>query len=471
MVARVRGLSRGKRLALLAGALLALALAGYGVSTGFGGRASADPDDTPPPSAAANPTVAKACTAAVLSTLRDIAMRVYDEGVSSERTASAAVFVERSAKLREAVERDDAPAAKAAAQALIATGHMSSLEVTTHGGQLLAQAGTPSALAPLRGSIPGANGAPIASFVASVWSDEGFLDETNGIAEAQTLLRQAGRNIAGSFPLPADEPAGEQGELTARGVAYVYTSLPASAYPEDGPLRIYLIRSLASIAPLCGSSANATVADTLERIARLIYVSEGGAHALAQVKRVQHNRALLQAVAAHEPEATRLAIDKLLNQHIVRMRVSSGDQLLSDVGGPYVLAPVRAPLRLHGRRIGSLVLSIQDDEGYKRLAERLAGLDVLMYMEGQLVKNSLGPEPGQVPASGPYVYRGHRFDVYTLHAEAFPSGPLRIVVLIPVPYLTASSEDCLSRKPSKSCAKESVNLATPSRSRVSVRSS
>jgi hypothetical protein len=108
-----------------------------------------------------------------------------------------------------------------------------------------------------------------------------------------------------------------------------------------------------------------------------------------------------------------------------------------------VLAPVSAPLRLHGRTIGSFVLSIQDDEGYLRLAHRLAGLDVLMYMnpthtgsagKQELVKNSLGPNPGSVPASGPYSYHGHRFRVITVNAKAFPSGPLTIRVLIPIPY-------------------------------------
>ena len=100
-----------------------------------------------------------------------------------------------------------------------------------------------------------------------------------------------------------------------------------------------------------------------------------------------------------------------------------------------MLAPVRATLRLHGRQIGNLVLSIQDDEGYLRLARRLAGLHVLMYMGGtRLVKNSLGPAPGAVPTSGLYRYRGHTFRVFTLNAHAFPSGPLRISVLIPIPY-------------------------------------
>ena len=56
----------------------------------------------------------------------------------------------------------------------------------------------------------------------------------------------------------------------------------------------------------------------------------------------------------------------------------------------------------------------------------------------QLVKDSLGPMPGpalaSVPASGAYHYRGRSFRVFTVHATAFPSGPLTIRVLVPIPY-------------------------------------
>ena len=220
-------------------------------------------------------------------------------------------------------------------------------------------------------------------------------------------------------------------------------------------------------------------------MAKLIYAAESGGAARAQIKRVQHNRALLAAVVRRDPEATRLAIDQLLNQHIVRMRVSAGGMLLADVGGPFVLAPVHATLRLHGRTIGSFVLSVQDDEGYLRLARRLAGLDVLMYVNRphlQLVKNSVGPAPGTVPAGGPYHYRGSTFDVFTLHAQAFPSGPLLIRVLVPIPYPTSqalaaelahagASDSRLAPKASRSSRKESPNFSTPSRSSVLVTSS
>jgi hypothetical protein len=291
----------------------------------------------------------------------------------------------------------------------------------------------------LHGTLTDSSGATIGSFVASVWANSGFLDETDGIAEGSAVLRAAGAPVGGpsalrSLPLPSGELS-TQGTLSVRGVAYRYTSFPASAYPGGSPLRVYLLRSLRSIAPLCGATQDDTVVNTLSHVATLIYAAEVGRSTLPQIRRVQHNQALLAAVAHGAPEATRLAIDNLLNEHIVRLRVlDASEKLISDVGGPYVLAPVRAPLRLNGRTIGSFVLSIQDDMGYRLLAERLAGLDVVMYRGSQVVMSSFTPPPTHVPTTGSFSYKGDTYRAFTFQAEAFPSGPLRITDLIPIPY-------------------------------------
>jgi hypothetical protein len=412
----------------LAGLAATLALTGCGAGLKHGGEeeASADVDTA----------TAGSCGASVLGALGHVATRVYGEGIHSERTFSAMHMIERSSALRSAVEAGDVASARAAARALIATGHMTNLRIE-RGGKVLVELGS-QALTPLRGTLLGAGGRPIASYVTSVWAAGGLVAETNGIAEASTVIRSAHspsdtRVVAGSFPLPAAQlPA--QGTLTKDGVAYQFTSYPASAYPDGAPLRVYLLRTVESLQPLCGASEDDTVVNTLSRIAHLIYDGEAGRRTDKQVHRVQGNQALLRAVARHDPKATRTAIEALLHQHIVRLRVSAGGRLLADVGGPYVLAPVTASLRQGGRTIGSFALSIQDDEGYKRLANRLAGLDVLMYMGDKLVKSTVGTPPGPVPESGPVSLHGRSYRAYTFRAEAFPSGPLRITVLIPLPY-------------------------------------
>jgi hypothetical protein len=383
----------------------------------------------------------KGCPAAVLAARASVVERVYREGVHSERVASAESFIEHSAALRAAVEAANRPAARAAAQALLATGHLTDLAITRAGEPFVA-VGTP-ALAPVQGTLTGARGTAIASYVTSVWADNGFLSESRGISEGVVVLRTAKGAGVGDSPSIGARPLANEGTLTLKGVAYSYTSFPAQAYPS-GALRVYLLFPTSATAALCGRTVQDTTVNTLRRVAELIYAGETDGRATrAQVRRVQSNRPLLEAVAHGEPAATERAIHALLNHHIVRLRVSAGRQLLSDVGGPYVLGPVSAPLRLGGHTIGSFVLSIQDDEGYLRLTRRLAGLAVLMYMNlgsgpPQLVKDSLGPMPGpalaSVPASGSYRDQGRSFRVFTVRATAFPSGPLTIRVLVPIPY-------------------------------------
>jgi hypothetical protein len=296
-------------------------------------------------------------------------------------------------------------------------------------------------LAPLQGTLTGASGTTIASYVASVWADHGFLVEAGGITQSLVALR-AGTHSVGGSPSLGSSAIADEGALTVAQHAYLYTSFPAETYPS-GSLRVYVLTPTASVVPLCGRTGQDTTVNTLERVADLIYAGEIGQSAQKQIRRMQHDKTLLEAVAHRDPAAAKLAIDAVLDEHVVRMRVSAGGQLLSDVGGPYVLGPVSATLSLNGHTVGSVLLSIQDDEGYLRLARRLAGMDVLMYMDVtpghlQLVKDSLGKAPGPalsaVPASGAFHYEGHSFRVFTVHAEAFPSGPLTIRVLVPIPY-------------------------------------
>jgi hypothetical protein len=417
-----------KRAAVALALLVALAI-GYLASAA---GSSGDPQLGGTPSA---------CGATVLQALSQVTQRVYNEGVSSERAEIAVRFVKGSRALREAIEHNDSGATRTAAAALLAGGHLTNLTVTRD-DKTLASVGAEGALAPVHGSIPGASGAPIASFVASVWADRGFLSELKGVVEGDVALRESNNHsLDGSFAMPSGTipPAGT---LTEHGTVFQYASFPASVYPS-GSLRVYLLRTAGSTAHFCGATPQDTLVNTLGRVAALIYAGEGGPHALVQVHNAQQNSALLQAVAERNPVAARKAVVGLVydHSHIVRLRVSAGGHLLADVGGPYVLAPVSAPLRLHGKQIGELTLSIQDDEGYLRLARRLVGLDVLMYMNPtthpELVKNSLGPGVGgysSVPASGTYHYRGHTYRVFTLDARSFPAGTLRIRVLIPIPY-------------------------------------
>jgi hypothetical protein len=411
---------------------LAVVLALAAALVAYGSGLKIDPD-----ARASESEAPDTCPQTVMTTLGSVLHRVYEEGVSSERTLSAEHLIERSAPLREAIEADSASAARTAAHELLKTGHMTNLTITVSGKKLIDVGG--AALTPLHGTITGASGKPVATYLTSVWADSGFSSEASGVAQGLVSLRAGGKTIGGTLDLP-EGPLPKQGSLTRRGIVYQYTSFAATSFPAGAPVQVYLLKPLTAVEALCGASDEDTQVNTLTRVAELIYEGESGSRTLVQVRRVQTNQPLLQAVAAHDPAGIRAAVAALLHHHLVRLRVLDiSGHLLDDLGGPFVLAPVKAKLKLHGKTIGGIVISIQDDEGYLRLTHRLAGLDVLMFMEGtsgkpRLVKNSLGPNPGAVPASGSYTYKGQRFRVFTVKADAFPSGPLTIRVLIPEPY-------------------------------------
>src|SRR5438552_6489653 len=153
-------------LAMRASALVALsgALAGCGSgSQASAGRAAREASETRPQPAAA-------CPATAMHTLVEIAKHVYHEGISSERTRSAFKALAGSGALRAGIERGDGAAVQATARALIATGRITNLRVLRGSGggegagEVLADAGA-GAVAPLRGTITGANGAAIARFI------------------------------------------------------------------------------------------------------------------------------------------------------------------------------------------------------------------------------------------------------------------------------------------------------------------
>jgi hypothetical protein len=101
-----------RKLAPLAGAALLA-----GCSSGSGAHVAA----VEPPQ--------KSCAATVAYDLARVVRRVYREGLNSERTAVARREIATSAPLRAAIAAGNAPAARAAAEALVAGGHLTNLRV------------------------------------------------------------------------------------------------------------------------------------------------------------------------------------------------------------------------------------------------------------------------------------------------------------------------------------------------------
>lgn len=374
---------------------------------------------------AAAPLPAATCASTVAGTLGEVAQRVYNAAASGDDIAQAVGRVQGSTALASAIRADSASAAAAALRELL-KGQIVRIEVLLD-GRVLASAGSGPAVAPVRGSIAGTG----ATYVLSVQSDEDYLQVAHQITGAQVLLLSGARRLAGTFAGPSPSSIPTSGTVGYAGQRYEVASVSGARYPS-GPLRIALLTPSGALS--CPGSAGQARVETLGRVGERIYREETDSPTvLATLRRMEHTSAFIDAVAARSTAAVRAAIVGFFASHIhvVRVRVTVGGRLLYDLGGPYVLAPVRGTLRSDGRTVGNFEMSIQDDAGYLKLARLFTGAEVLMRVGGRQVQGTLDPGPENVPARGPVSYAGRSYEAYSFAAEAFPSGPLRISLLLP----------------------------------------
>jgi hypothetical protein len=249
---------------------------------------------------------------------------------------------------------------------------------------------------------------------------------TRAAGGARRALSPRLLTVAGALALALAGAAPGSG-VSALGAA---PSAPALTAPVEAP---------------CASATNATVAGAVGQVAQRIYLSElSSSEVRADRRQVEGDAPLLAALAAGAHTGVHEAVTRLVysGTHIVRLRVSSGGSLISDVGGPYILAPVSGSLRTGGRTVGHYVLSVQDDLGYVKLETRFIGLPVWLREGARPVPIEGVIKPGStfVPEHGLMRYAGRSYLTLSFAARAFLGGPLRITVLVPVSH--PSSAGC-----------------------------
>ena len=121
----------------------------------------------------------------------------------------------------------------------------------------------------------------------------------------------------------------------------------------------------------CGAATVATVAAVDATVTTDIYRNElAGTKVSFDLAQITSAGDLLSAVASPRA-ATLAAVSRIVSHpawHIVRLRaLDAAGNILADVGGPYVIAPVSGVLWLGGRVVGSFVMSVQDDVGVTKL--------------------------------------------------------------------------------------------------------
>jgi hypothetical protein len=197
----------------------------------------------------------------------------------------------------------------------------------------------------------------------------------------------------------------------------------------------------------CGGATTGVVDGIDDGIAHEIYNDElASAEVSADLYRVTSSTALASAVAGGNPATVRAATHAIVYTpvwHIVRLRVlSSSDQLLADVGGPDVLAPLTGQITYQDKVVGSFVMSVQDDLGYKKLVNHIAGVPIEEYRNGTPLIGTFKHPPNSPPSSGPLTLRHVDYEVDSYTVGAFPTGGLRIAVFVPAPAASLSAMSC-----------------------------
>jgi hypothetical protein len=163
----------------------------------------------------------------------------------------------------------------------------------------------------------------------------------------------------------------------------------------------------------------------------------------ADQNQVEGYAPLLRALASENHAAIREAVTNLVfsHTHIVRLRVISRKGTLTDVGGPYIIAPVAGTLRLHGHSVGRYVLSVQDDLGYVKLESRYVGAPIVLHMGTRRlpIEGTAAITPAGLPAVAPVSYRGSSFEAFSFDARAFPTGILHVTLLVPTSHVKATT--------------------------------
>ncbi|HYM55068.1 MAG TPA: hypothetical protein VES97_06875, partial [Solirubrobacteraceae bacterium] len=193
----------------------------------------------------------------------------------------------------------------------------------------------------------------------------------------------------------------------------------------------------------CGAAAPATAARAAGTVAERIYALEvSSPEVRADRRQIETYAPLLSAVAAGSRAAVTAAVTHLVysGTHIVRLRVTSGATVLADVGGPYILAPVRGNLRSGGRTVGRYAFSVQDDVGYVKLESRFIGYPLILRQGARRLplEGTIAPGSAAIPAQGPVIYQGTAYEAFSFDAEAFPSGALKVTLLVPTPNPSAA---------------------------------
>lgn len=398
---------------LVAGAL-GLGIAACGSASGHGpGPATARADRIPPPHA----SLAGSCRTIATNELADVARRIYGQSVHGRGVVTAEKRMHRITALATALETGDR---RTVEKVFLPIRHQIVRIELFHAGRLVYSYGHAPTFAPIRGTLRDASGRVAGRYVLAVTDQTAYSGLLTRLTGASVVFRR-GAGTAAAHRRPGTR----------------LITIPSHAYPTGAPLRLDITVPTPSMS-LCGATPADTRLNTIGYVGRRLLTAESHSSAVAQTLRhVANDPAFRAATAANDPVAIRHAIifDFFRDHsiHVVRVRVTRGGKLIYDLGGPYALQPASATVTSpDGRTRATFSLAVQDDTGYIKLMHRFTGAAVqLVSPLGKVPGSTLEPGPGVIPDHGPVTYRGRRYLADSFDGTAFPSGVLRVSLLVP----------------------------------------
>jgi hypothetical protein len=213
------------------------------------------------------------------------------------------------------------------------------------------------------------------------------------------------------------------------------TAGPASRGESAASATVAAPAAAVRTAAVTGKGAGAPCPDayaaTLGAIAARIYHQAATGRNVGQAThRVVNSAALIAAARSGNAAAARAALNSLLLGQIVRIQVLRGGHVLASAGSGAAVAPVGGTLP--GTGGARYLLSVQSDRTYTQVTRQVTGAEVLLLSGSRLLAGTTSlPASVTVPAGGPLSAGSHTYQVTSLRGSAYPSGALRIALLVP----------------------------------------
>ncbi len=202
-------------------------------------------------------------------------------------------------------------------------------------------------------------------------------------------------------------------------------SAPA-ADPSDGPSLSSATRSAhrsvrPSPSPAATEHGRPSRIDAAVKLATRIYDRETrGRKLIKETARIARDGILLDALSRGDLSRAQADAHSQLTRpsnhvaHVTRISVVRASRVLLNAtlnsDGVYVVAPASRTLRLNGRRLGTLLVSIQDVTGFVKLVHRVTGAEVAVRGASGHIRASLGAAAlVHLPSSGHVTLAERRY--------------------------------------------------------------